>query len=121
IKPGVHVLSAPVKFRMDGCVKFAYPHGHDELLLIALEDKTLKRTLLRTVPDVAQDGRFLAFQPHQVYRDPQGFSVDTNHDYEMTMVYHHLLHVSDIQHGMGNYLLYMTPGSCQPEAQTAAN
>ena len=121
IKPGVQVLSAPVKFRMDGCVKFAYPHGHDELLLIALEDKTQKRTLLRTVPDVAQDGRFMAFQPHQVYRDPQGFSVQTNHDYEMTMVYHHLLQASDIQHGMGNYLLYMTPGSCQSDTQTAAN
>ena len=61
---------------MDGCVKFAYPHGHDELLLIALEDKTAKKTLLRTVPDVAQDGTFLAFQSHQVYGDPQGFAVD---------------------------------------------
>jgi hypothetical protein len=121
IKPGVTVLSAPIKFRMDGCVKFAYPHGHDELLLIALEDKTAKKTLLRTVPDVAQDGRFLAFQSHQVYRDPHGFAVDTHHDYEMTMVYHHLLQTSDIQHGMGNYLLYMTPGSCQSPTNTAAN
>src|SRR6185295_14945689 len=40
IQPGVTVHSAPLKFQMDGCVKFAYPHGHDQLLMIALEDKT---------------------------------------------------------------------------------
>ncbi|HXF92683.1 MAG TPA: hypothetical protein VNK46_07985 [Nitrospiraceae bacterium] len=112
IKPGVHVLSAPLKFRMDGCVKFAYPHGHDELLLIALENRTAGRTLLRTVPDVAQDGTFLEFRPHQVYRDAGGFSVNTKDDYEMVMVYHHPLHNPNIQYGMGNYLLYMTPGTC---------
>ena len=32
IKPGVSIHTAPLKFNMDGCVKFAYPHGHDELL-----------------------------------------------------------------------------------------
>jgi len=112
IKPGVHVLSAPLKFRMDGCVKFAYPHGHDELLLIALENKTSQQTLLRTVPDVEQDGRFLAFQPHQVFKDARGFSVSMKDDYEMVMVYHHPLHDPRVQHGMGNYLLYMTPGTC---------
>lgn len=119
IKSGVQILSAPVKFRMDGCVKFAYPHGHDELLLIALEDKTATRTLLRTVPDVAQDGTFLAFQPHQVYRDPQGFPISANNAYEMTMVYHHPLQLSENQHGMGNYLLYMTPGACPSEHAAA--
>jgi hypothetical protein len=112
VKPGVTVLSAALKFRMDGCVKFAYPHGHDQLLLIALENKTARRTLLRTVPDVAQDGTFLSFQSHPVYRDSDGFSVTTGDVYEMTMVYHHPLHDSSVQHGMGNYLLYMTPGSC---------
>jgi hypothetical protein len=115
VNPGVTVLSAPLKFRMDGCVKFAYPHGHDQLLLIALDNKTNKQTLLRTVPDVAADGTFLAFQPHQVYKDPRGFSVNTRDDYEMTMVYHHPLHDPQVQHGMGNYLLYMTPGACPGE------
>ena len=38
--------------------------------------------------------------------------------YEMTMVYHHLFSSLDIQHGMGNYLLYMTPGSCQSATNT---
>jgi hypothetical protein len=118
VKPGVTVLSAPLKFRMDGCVKFAYPHGHDQLLLIALENKTARRTLLRTVPDVAQDGTFLSFQSHQVYRNSDGFSVNTGDEYEMTMVYHHLLHDSSVQHGMGNYLLYMTPGSCSLARET---
>jgi hypothetical protein len=115
INPGVTVLSSPIKFRMDGCVKFAYPHGHDELLLITLENKSLKRTLLRTVPEVTQDGRFVAFPPHQVYRDDNGFSVNTTDEYEMTMVYHHPLQQSQVQHGMGNYLLYMTRGSCHNE------
>jgi hypothetical protein len=112
IKPGVNVLSAPLKFLMDGCVKFAYPHGHDELLLIALENKTKNETLLRTVPDVGPDGTFKSFQPHQVYADSRGFSVSSKEEYEMTMVYHHPLQASELQHGMGNYLLYMTPGTC---------
>ena len=112
IQPGVQALSAPLKFRMDGCVKFAYPHGHDDLLLIALENKTANRTLLRTVPDVTQEGTFIAFQPHQVFKDAKGFSVTTKDEYEMVMVYHHPLHDPRMQHGMGNYLLYMTPGTC---------
>ena len=101
---------------MDGCVKFAYPHGHDELLLIALENKTRKQTLLRTVPDVAFDGTFLEFQPHQVYKDAQGFPVTKDDDYEMVMVHHHPLQKQEVQHGMGNYLLYMTPGTCSNTA-----
>jgi hypothetical protein len=112
IKPGVTVLSAPLKFRMDGCIKFAYPHGHDQLLLIALEDKTGRKTLLRTVPDVTSDGTFIAFQPHQIFKDSDGVPVTTKSDYEITMVYHHPLHDTQVQHGMGNYLLYMTPGAC---------
>lgn len=112
LKPGVNVRSAPLKFLMDGCVKFAYPHGHDELLLITLENKTQKQTLLRTVPDVTSEGRFVAFHPHQVYSDSQGFSVNTRDEYEMTMVYHHPLQNPKVQHGMGNYLLYMTRGTC---------
>ena len=119
IKPGVQVHSAPLKFSMDGCVKFAYPHGHDELLLIALENKTRQQTLLRTVPDVTLDGTFLEFQPHQVYKDPQGFSVSKEEDYEMIMVHHHPLQKQGPQHGMGNYLVYMTPGTC-PTQKTAS-
>ncbi|MGH7372520.1 MAG: hypothetical protein ACREJK_11835, partial [Candidatus Methylomirabilales bacterium] len=95
------------------------PHGHDELLLIALENKTANRTLLRTVPDVAQDGTFLAFQPHQVFKDSRGFSVFQNEEYEVVMVYHHPRHDPRVQHGMGNYLLYMTPGAC-PNDPTAS-
>lgn len=120
IKPGVQIHTAPLKFRMDGCVKFAYPHGHDELLLIALEDKSDKRTLLRTVPDVAADGTFIAFQPHQVYQDATGFTVRKDKDYEMVMVHHHPLHNPNVQHGMGNYLLYMTPGACESQQQVAS-
>ena len=119
IKPGVQVHTAPVKFLMDGCVKFAYPHGHDELLLIALENRTRKQTLLRTVPDVSIDGTFREFQPHQVYKDSRGFPVTKDEDYEMVMVHHRPLQRQEEQHGMGNYLLYMTPGSC-PNTSTAS-
>ena len=66
IQRGVQVDRAPLKFKMDGCVKFAYPHGHDQALLIALENKTAQRTMLRTVPDVAPDGSFLSCLPHQI-------------------------------------------------------
>lgn len=120
IQPGVQVHRAPLKFLMDGCVKFAYPHGHDELLMIALENTTRKQTLLRTVPDVDADGTFREFPRHQVFNDPQGFPVTTADDYEMVMVHHHPLHKPDVQHGMGNYLLYMTPGACPAPATAMA-
>ncbi|MGZ8382641.1 MAG: hypothetical protein ACXWWE_01370 [Nitrospira sp.] len=120
IKPGVSVLSAPLKFKMDGCVKFAYPHGHDELLMVALENKTSNQTLLRTVPSVDADGTFRDFPPYQVYRNGTGFQVTQQDEYEMIMVHHHPLHNSNIHHGMGNYLLYMSPGTCQPHASAAA-
>lgn len=87
IQRGVQVDRAPLKFRMDGCVNFAYPHAHDQALLIALENKTAQRTLLRTVPDVAPDGSFLSFLPHQIYRSPQGFPVNQRDEYEMVMVH----------------------------------
>lgn len=116
IRGGVQVHTAPLKFLMDGCVKFAYPHGHDELLMIALENKTRKRTLLRTVPDVDADGTFREFPVRQVYKDARGFPVTTADEYEMVMVHHHPLQKQDLQHGMGNYLLYMTQGACPAPA-----
>ncbi len=119
IRSGVQVHTAPLKFRMDGCVKFAYPHGHDELLMIALENKTKNRTLLRTVPDVEIDGTLREFLPHQVYKSQVGFPITQEDDYEMVMVHHHALQKEEPHHGMGNYLLYMTPGSCPPENGTA--
>ncbi|MCZ6513773.1 MAG: hypothetical protein O6857_07590 [Nitrospinae bacterium] len=119
IRPGVDVRSAPLKFSMDGCTKFAYPHGHDQLLLIALENITTGKTLLRTVPDVALDGAFKAFQPHQVYKNAAGFAVNTRDEYVMTMVHHKALDDKREQYGMGNYLMYMTPGPC-PSDQSAS-
>ena len=112
VRPGVQVDRAPLKFRMDGCVKFAYPHGHDQVVLIALENTTARQTLLRTVPDVAPDGAFLLFPAHQVYQSARGFGVNTRDDYEVVMVHHRPLQDPHLNHGMGNYLLYMTPGQC---------
>ena len=119
ITTGVQVHTAPLKFSMDGCVKFAYPHGHDELLMIGLDNRTTQQTLLRTVPDVTLDGTFLEFKPHQVYSDSQGFPVRKAEDYEMVMVHHHPLQKREAQHGMGNYLLYMTPGACPSTASAS--
>ena len=62
----------------------------------------------------------MEFQPHQVYRDARGFQVTMKDDYEMVMVHHHPLHNVNIHHGMGNYLLYMTPGACAESTNTAA-
>ena len=105
---------------MDGCTKFAYPHGHDLLLLIALDNKTTGETLLRTVPDVGPDGAFKAFLPHQVHKDPVGFAVNTHDEYEMTMVYHKSKTDHRELYGMGNYLLYMTPGPCPSDELASA-
>ena len=79
------------------------------MLLIALENKTTQRTLLRAVPDVSPEGAFL---PHQIYRSAQGFGVNRHDAYETVMVHHHPPHDPQPNHGMGNYLLYMTPGEC---------
>ncbi len=119
LEPGVSVKSAPLKFNTDGCVRFAYPHGHDELVLITLDNKTEGRTLLRTVPDVDAEGTLLAFREHHIYADARGFPISQRDDYEITMVYHHPLHDLRVHHGMGNYLLYMTPGQCGPEMASA--
>lgn len=119
IRPGVDVRTAPLKFSMDGCTKFAYPHGHDQLLLITLDNKTTGKTLLRTVPNVGMDGAFKAFQQHQVYQDAAGFSVNSRDEYEMTMVHHKALDDKREQYGMGNYLMYMTRGPCPDQRASA--
>ena len=112
IPPGVQVMKAPRQFQVDGCVKFAYPHVHDGALLVALENITARRTLLRTVPDVEMNGELIGFSNRQVYSDAKGFSINTRDQYEMVLVHHQPLHHDNDPHGMGNYLLYMTPGEC---------
>jgi hypothetical protein len=39
--------------------------------------------------------------------------VNTKDEYEMTMVYHLSRQETLDLHGMGNYLLYVAPGSCE--------
>ena len=119
IEPGVQVMKESLKFLVDGCVKFAYPHGHNGALLIALENRTHQKTLLRTVPDVTADGTLLGFPDRQVYSDPIGFPVSTKEDYEMVLVHHRPLEQEGDIRGMGNYLLYMTREAC-PQAEGAA-
>ncbi len=109
----VQVDSKPLKFTMNGCVKYAYPHGHDGLLLITLDNKTTNQTLLRSVPDVEDKGNLRGFLPHQVYSNAKGFPINTKDDYEMTMVYHLNRQEQVDLHGMGNYLLYVAPGACE--------
>jgi hypothetical protein len=117
IQPGVQVNTAPLRFLVDGCVKYAYPHSHNGALLVALENRTSNKTLLRTVPKVTQDGTLIEFPLHQVYSDAQGFSVNTKEDYEMVLVHHRPLQQKSEAWGMGNYLLYMTRGECQTLAK----
>ncbi len=114
LKPGVvQVDSKPLKFTLDGCVKYAYPHGHDGLLMIALDNKTMNQTLLRSVPDVENGGNLRGFLPHQIYSSTKGFPVNTKDDYEMTMVYHLNRQEPLDLHAMGNYLLYVSQGPCE--------
>jgi len=120
IQPGVQVNTAPLRFLVDGCVKYAYPHSHNGALLVALENRTSNKTLLRTVPKVTQDGTLIEFPLHQVYSDAQGFSVNTKEDYEMVLVHHTPLQQKTEAWGMGNYLLYMTRGECQTLAKNTA-
>jgi len=120
IKPCLNVRSVPTKFNMEGCTKFAYPHGHDQLILITLDNKTTGKTLLRTVPQVTPDGGIKAFPQDQVYNDPVGFSVNTQDDYEVTMVYHKPLDDKREQRGMGTYVMYMTPGPCPQDGLASA-
>ena len=69
--------------RLEGVKACAVKEGdcdrHDQVLLIALENKTAQRTLLRTVPDVGPDGAFLSSLPHQIYLSARGFGVN-RHD-----------------------------------------
>jgi hypothetical protein len=112
LRRGLMVKSTKVKFLVDGCVKFAYPHAHDNLVLLTLEDKTRRRTLLRTVPDVMQSGQLLGFPVSQIYTDGTGFAVNTADEYEIRMLYHRPLQNQREAYGMGNYLMYLTPGRC---------
>lgn len=109
---GLSVVTAPVTFRMDGCVKYAYPHGHDQLVLFTLENRTSGRTLLRTAPSTTRDGTLIGFPPSQVYRSARGFSVSKDETYEMTMISHRPLHDQAPRYGMANYILYLAPGLC---------
>ncbi len=117
IEPGVQVMKEPLKFLVDGCVKYAYPHSHNGALLIALENRTKNETLLRTVPDVQADGTLIGFPDRQIYSDPIGFPVSTKEDYQMVLVHHRPLEQQGDIRGMGNYLLYMTQEAC-PTGQT---
>lgn len=114
LQPGLQVNSAPVNFTLNGCVKFAYPHGHNQLVLVTLENTTTHRTLLRTVPTAGPNGTLLGFPPDQIYSNLQGFSVNTHDQYEMTMVYYRSLQSQGHAYGMANYLLYLRAGECSP-------
>jgi hypothetical protein len=109
---GVFLRSRSFKFASEGCVKLAYPHGHDYLIAIVLDNTTRGHTLLRTTPRVSSHGLLQTFADHQVYRDSTGFRINTEDTYQLTMVYHIPLHEHAIHYGMANYILYFEPGAC---------
>ena len=43
--------------------------------------------------------------------------MNTREDYEMVMVHHRPLQDPQPNRGMGNYLLYMTPGRCPSDTK----
>jgi hypothetical protein len=112
LSQGLAVHTRSVHFSMGGCVKLVSPHGHDHLVLMTLENKTKRRTLLRTVPTVQRDGSLMAFRDDQVYADSAGFDVTPDDEYSMMMVYYRSLEDRSTHHGMADYLMYMTPDPC---------
>lgn len=110
---GLQTLSHMIQFPIEGCVKFAYTHAHDYLALMVLENKTTQRTLLRTMPQVDQDGFLHGFSDNQVFSDPRGFQIHRQNVYRMMMVYYRPLQDTTPRFGMASYLLYMTNGSCR--------
>lgn len=113
LQPGLQVKTAIVKFLVDGCVKYAYPHAHDNVVLLTLEDVGNRRTLLRSVPNVSIGGSLLEFPTTQIYSDPVGFKVSTRESYRIVMVYHVPLAGQKTLYGMGNYLMYLTLEGCE--------
>jgi hypothetical protein len=112
VRQGIQVDRAPVSFRIDGCVKYAYPHAHDYVVLFALEDRTHRRTLLQTSPVADRDGSLMGFASHQVFQDSAGFPVSRHDQYEMVMIHHRPLQDQGPRFGMANYILYLTPEPC---------
>jgi hypothetical protein len=112
LRPGMLIRQVPLKFQINGCVKYAYPHAHDQLLLMTLENKTARQTLLRTVPHISSEGSLQYFPEGQIYSSGIGFSVNTRDDYEVGMMYHTPLEDETVRYGMANYNLYFTPGQC---------
>lgn len=112
LNEGMNIYSEPVAFRASGCVKFAYPHGHDGLILLVLDNTTKDLTLLRTMPSTDIHGRLKGFDSRQVYHDSKGFMINKSENYKLTMVYHIPTYYSGESYGMGNYLLYYSDLKC---------
>lgn len=112
LSPGVTTRSTDVSFPFDGCVKYAYAHAHDYLAFMVLDNLSSNTTLLRTSPDLDQEGRLLGFSAGQVFSDSSGFPINRQDRYRLTMVYHRPLHDKQERYGMATYLLYLTPPPC---------
>ncbi len=112
LSPGVTTRSIDVSFPFDGCVKFAYAHAHDYLALMLLDNLSSQSTLLRTAPQLDEEGKLLGFSAEQVFSDARGFPINRRDRYRLTMVYHRPLHERREQYGMATYLLYLTPSPC---------
>ena len=112
LSPGVTTRSTEVSFPFDGCVKFAYAHAHDYLALMFLDNLSSNMTLLRTAPELDEEGKLLGFSAEQVFSDINGFPINRRDRYRLTMVYHRPLHDRRERYGMATYLLYLTPHLC---------
>jgi hypothetical protein len=77
-----------------------------------LDNLSSNTTLLRTAPDLDEEGRLLGFSAGQVFSDAGGFAISRRDRYRLTMVYHRPLHDRQERYGMATYLLYVTPPPC---------
>lgn len=117
LSAGITTRTTEVSFPFDGCVKFAYAHAHDYLVLMVLDNLSSRKTLLRTTPDLDEEGKLLGFPTEQVFSDINGFSINRRDRYRLTMVYHRPLHDRQERYGMATYLLYFTPPPCPTTSQ----
>ncbi len=120
LKTGLFIRSAPLKFEASGCVKYAYPHAHDDVVLMTLENKSARQTLIRTMPLAQADGRLIGFPPSQIYSSVKGFPVNTEDQYEVTMVYHTPLQDTQARYGMANFLLFLAREDCSLSSDISA-
>lgn len=112
INPGVQVMTEPLKFLVDRCMKLSYPHSHNGAFLIDTENQPCRQTLLRMDPDVAADNTLLGFPPREVYPDRLDFRSVLKMSMRCSFAHRRPLHKERDIRGRENDLLYLISKTC---------